>query len=288
MTYQLDKLIGQIKKLPTINAVAFQVIQLCSDSDTSISQLVKVISVDQSLTSQVLRIANSSYFNYPRKITTLERAIVILGFNLLRDIAVSIAIYSLYKGFSAQSGVDLGAQWRHSITTAFTGRAIAEKLDPAAKEVLYIAGLLHDLGKLVELRLLPEEFPMLVEKSRQEGLRLDVVERRLLGFHHGDVGAALLERWNLPEKLHQSTRYHHYPEEFEGDPAVAGLVRQVYLANVVSHYLEGEQPGMEAVVAYDPDFTRYFSFSEEEFLGLVDYAQELIAQNQAFFDIIGS
>ncbi len=287
MSYQLDQLVDQIKKLPTLNGVAFQVIQLCSDPDTSISQLVKVISVDQSLTAQILRIANSSYFNYPRTIASLERAIVVLGFNLLRDIAVSIAIYSFYKGFSNQQRVDLENQWHHSIVTAFAGRAIAEKMDPAAKETLFIAGLLHDLGKVVELRLLPDEFPLLLEKSRQEGLRLDVVESRLLGFHHGDVGGLLFERWNLPEKLQHSTRYHHHPDAFEGDPAIASFVRQTYLANVVAHYLEGEQIGLEAVVAYDPEFPNYFSFSEEEFVGLTEYVQELIAQNRALFEIIG-
>lgn len=286
MEYQLDEIIQQVQKLPTLNAVAFEVIQLCARDDTSVPQLVKVISGDQSLTSQVLRIANSSYFNYPREIYSLERAIVILGFNLLRDIAASIAIYSFYKGVKSANGLDVNYLWHHSLLTAFVGKGLAEKFDIDNTELFYIAGLLHDVGKLVLHQTVSEDFFFLIEKSRQEGLRLDIIERRFLGFHHGEVGSQLLNHWNLPEILVNLVSFHHYPDEFPGEAGDARKIRFIYLSNLFAHYIQDDFKSVEDLIQLDVDFPRYFTFEKEEFEDMVNYLRNVVKEYQGFFEML--
>jgi len=286
MEYQLEELLKNINRLPTLNTVAIQVLQLCSNVDTSIPQLVKVISSDQSLTSQVLRIANSSYFNYPREIYSLERAIVILGFNLLRDIAASIAIYSFYKGLKGNNSLNLKELWHHSLKTAFVAKGLAEKYDVDNAELYYITGLLHDIGKLVLHITIEDDFYFLYEKSRQEGLRLDIVERRFLGFHHGEVGGNLMEKWKLPSTIVDMVTYHHYPDEYVGEADVSRMIRFVYLSNLLSHYLHDHMESIEELIQFDVEFPHYFSFTEKEFEELISYIKNVVEEYDGFFEML--
>lgn len=288
MSLEVEQIVKEIDRLPTLNTVAFQVIQLCSDEATSISDLVKVISSDQSLTAQILRVANSSYFNYPKTIYSLDRAIVILGFNLLKEISVSISIYSFYRGLKTSKNFAVDELWQHSLMTAFVGRSLAEVYDPGSSELFYVVGLLHDIGKLAMDLMMPKDYSFVVEKAKQEGLRLDIIEKRFLGFHHGDVGSELLRRWNLPDVMVEITRYHHYPKEFEGDAEIFRLIRFNYLSNLLAHYVGDELDGIESLIQLDSNFSDYFSYESDEFEELVRTISKSIEQNQAFFQILRS
>jgi len=264
------------------------VIQLCSDEATSVSDLVKVISSDQSLTAQILRVANSSYFNYPKTIYSLDRAIVILGFNLLKEISVSLSIYSFYRGLKTSKNFAVDELWEHSLTTAFVGRSLAEIYDPGSSELFYVVGLLHDIGKLAMDLMMPKDYSFIIEKAEQEGLRLDIIEKRFLGFHHGDVGGELLRRWNLPDVMVDITRYHHYPKEFDGDAEIFRLIRFNYLSNLLAHYVVDELDGIESMIQLDNNFSDYFSYESNEFEELIRSISESIEKNQSFFQILKS
>ena len=286
MNYQIDKIVNQIERLPTRNHVAFEVIQLCADPNSTVNQLKSIISSDQVLTSQILRIANSSYFNYPRTIHSIERAIVILGFNLIRDIAISIAIYSFYKGFRKSSVFDLRYIWRHALLSGIIGRTLGKKYDPQNQSLFYVGCLLHDIGKLVESRTMNEDFDFLLEKSHQEGLRLDVVEKKFLNFHHGQVGGKLLEKWNLPEELVQMAIHHHDPSQMPATTRHGHAIRVAYLSNILAHYIQDGMKGLETILQYDANFTRHFRFTEEEFQELITTVQDIVEENQVYFDIL--
>ncbi len=286
MNYQIDQIVNRIERLPTRNHVAFEVIQLCADPNTTVNQLKSIIHSDQVLTSQILRIANSSYFNYPRAIYSIERAIVILGFNLIRDIAISIAIYSFYKGFRKSPVFDLRYVWRHALLSGIIGRSLGKKFDPENQSLFYVGCLLHDIGKLVESRAMNEDFDFLLEKSQQEGLRLDVVEKKFLNFHHGQVGGKLLENWNLPEELVQMVIHHHDPSQIPPSARYSLATRVAYLSNILAHYMQDGMKGLEAVLQYDANFTRHFRFSQEEFQELITSIQEVVEENQVYFDIL--
>lgn len=285
MIYTTNEIVEQIDKLPTLNTVAFEVVNLCADKEIPIPRLVKLISGDQSLTSQILKLANSSYFNYPRTIYSLDRAIIILGFRLLRDIAVSLAIFSIYKGFKANRFFDLAAFWRHALFTGFALKAIAESYDPENKELLYISGLLHDLGKPVLVKQLGDDYRLLVEKSSQEQASLAELESRFLNFDHAELGAALLEKWNLPESIVLTTRYHHNPDAYPGEDTNAMWIRLVYLGNLLAKMVEKGKKTFQDLIELDPHFEKYYSLSDVEVEQLVEGVEQEIKDQQKYIQL---
>lgn len=288
MNLEVEDIVKEIDRLPTLNSVAFQVIQLCSDEKTSVSDLVKIISCDQSLTAQILRVANSSYFNYPKTIYSLDRAIVILGFNLLKEISVSISIYSFYRGLKTSNNLKVEALWEHSLMTAFVGRSLAEIYDPGSSELFYVVGLLHDIGKLATDLIMPKDYSFIIEKAQQEDLRLDILEKKFLGFHHGEVGSELLQRWNLPEVMVLMTRFHHYPKEYQGDAEIFRLIRFNYLSNLLAHYIGDELDGIESLIEMDGSFGEYFSYEQDEFEELVRTISKSLENSRSFFQVLRS
>lgn len=286
MSYELAKLVKQVERLPTLRPIAAQIIRLCSDPHTPISKLTEIISSDQTILAQVLRIANSGYFNYPRQIFSLEKAIVILGFDLTRDIALSIAIYSFYQGFDEGSDFDVTSLWEHAFLTGIVGKALAERYDPCLRETLYVAGLLHDIGKVVEMRLLERDFLLIFGKSQREKVKLHVLEQKILGFHHADVGGLLLRQWNLNEVLVNMVKYHHDPVAFEGSEDHRKMVRFAYLINILAHFVQNGLDSIDDIYQYDSHFSHYFTFTPPEFRDLVRFTKQFVSSHRSLEQIL--
>lgn len=276
MSYEMKEIVMQVRQLPTLRCVAAKIVGLCSDPQTPVSKLIEVISCDQAIMVQILKAANSSYFNYAGEIISPEEAIPVLGFSLMRDIAFSVAIHSLYKDMEADSDFDLQGLWEHAFLTGVIGKALAEKYDPQKKELLFIAGSFHDIGKLLLCQFIGKDFDFIFLKSQQENLKLHALERKFLGFHHGDIGAFLLHSWNLPEGLASMIRYHHDPDEFEGDEEESKMIRFLYLSNLLAHFIQNNFKDFEEIRTIDTKFDQYFSFTDSEFNEIVNYAKSFV------------
>lgn len=285
MHYTIDDIVSRVHRLPMPNAAAMQVIRLCTDPEIKFSRLVDAISADQSLTAQVLRIANSSYFNYPRTVHTIDRALVILGTSLLKDIAVSLAFHSFCKGLSSTQQGIFEILWRHALETALICQALAPKFAPASGDILYVGGLLHDIGKLAEIHLIPETFNRLEAQSRRKNQRFYEIEQQEFNFHHGDVGGILIDHWNLPPALVKMVMFHHYPGDFSGTADEYRLVRTVYLGNILAHFIQHESASLEAVHRFDANFTNFFPIDESELTKLMNTIRETITRKRFLMEI---
>lgn len=286
MDYELEELVNKVKQLPTQKSVAYKLVILCSDPQTYISRLSEVISSDQSILTQILRIANSSYFNYPKQITSLEEAILILGFNLTKDVALSIAIYSLYQNFTKDCDLNLTDLWEHAFLTGLIGKALAEKYDPEKKEILFIGGLFHDIGKLVQKHLIEKDFILIFVKSQRENEKLHLLERKILGFHHGDVGGLLCQKWNLPQVIVNMVKFHHFPLEFNGEDEELRMIKFVYLSNLLAHFLESDFQELEDLEKLDKKFNQYFKFTNDEFEEILSFMKQFISNQKTLKQII--
>jgi len=285
MRYSIDDIVSQVNRLPMPNAAALQVIQLCADPEVKNSRLVEVVSTDQSLTAQVLKIANSSYFNFPRTIHTIDRALVILGMNLLKDISISIAFHSFFKGFASTDWFDFDYNWHHSLLTALICKTVSNKFTPNSGDIIYVGGLLHDIGKLVEVQIVPEAYQHFVEQSRQKSVRLYEVEQQELDFNHGDIGGILIDRWNLPAGIVNMITFHHYPGDFSGSPEEYHNVRLIYLSNILAHFFQDEFETLDDVLQFDANFLNYFPFSERDFSDLIAEVRIEIDKKQYLMEI---
>ncbi len=268
-TFAIEAMVARTRRLPTVETTALKIIQLCAEDSSPVPRLVPLVERDPALLAQVLGIANSSYFNYPGQVYSARAAADILGARLMKNVVLGIAFYSYYKGGRCLHGLNLKQFRDHAFLTGKIGEVLGQIYNPDLTAVLYVAGLLHDLGKLVEAQHLGEEFYFLLEKSRREGVRLDESERRCCGFHHGEVGSALLAKWNLPPVLAELVRAHHSPGVSGQNPAREQPQQLLYLSNILAHYLQNHWSGYEAVLQYDVDFPRYFSFTPSEFDELV-------------------
>jgi len=232
VTEKLRSIIMTTRDLPAMPQVAAKVLELSSDPDTSAQKLQQVIADDQAMTARILKIANSAMYSCSRRIKTLTEAIVMLGFNAIRSLVVTSAARNLYNTHSSRTGLKERLLWEHSIGAAFASRALAEKVAPGFTEEAFLAGLLHDIGKLVLNQKAPREFDEIVQIVYNENQPFFSVELGILGFDHAQVGALLINKWKLAPVLEEVILHHHEPLDAEAE---SPLHRLLALGNAMCH-----------------------------------------------------
>ena len=188
MLDQLEKRLKKVKELSTLPLVANNVIQLTQSPKSSALEVGEAISQDPALSSKVLRIANSAFYGFPRKITTIHLAIVVLGFANIRKIVLTASISDMMSGKMKNGNFDREAFWKHSIACAITSKLIAKRLGFKNDEEVFLWGLLHDLGKIILDSHFRKEFTEVVHLVKKENILIRDAEKRVLGVDHAEVG----------------------------------------------------------------------------------------------------
>ena len=217
------KLLSHIRNLPSIPVVIFEVSKLLADPMTSATDLGRVISRDQGLVAKILTVANSPFYGLPRKVSTIEFAIVILGFDHIKNIVMAL---SMIEAFKKNGGPNWNSEsyWNHTLMTACASKKIADALGYPKPGEVFTAGLLHDLGIAVIQRYLNDEFNTIYETVRDQQISYLKAEEQVLGLTHQEVGLYLANRWNLPESLSDSIAHHHLPSKSEKNKFLPSIV----------------------------------------------------------------
>jgi putative nucleotidyltransferase with HDIG domain len=219
-----EKILAKVGTVESLPVAAIEALDLLQDPDADIAAVTKTIEYDPGLTSNLLRLANSSYFGSPRSINSVRDAIVRLGTKqVLRTITAS-ATASLMNG--AVKGYDLpsGELWEHSIGVAVASDQLASVLDVDAPAYMFTAALLHDVGKIVLGTFVEIDTSSIMKLAFDEHVPFEVAERRVLGIDHTEVGGILLDSWNLPVEIVQVCRWHHEPENVVQDTCAVDIV----------------------------------------------------------------
>ncbi|NWJ41693.1 MAG: HDOD domain-containing protein [Geothrix sp.] len=203
------EVIQNLGELPPLPQVATRVIRISSDSDTSTEQLQNLIRTDQALTSQILKVANSAMFGRMREVTTLTQAILTLGFSTTRSVVLASSVKNLFT--RGPVGLQERILWEHALVTALTGSAFSRAMRFPIAEEVFLAGLMHDIGKSVMILKFPESYGTLLRRLQEEGGDGLSLELDTFGFDHAMVGEALLASWNLAEGIEAVARWHHDP-----------------------------------------------------------------------------
>lgn len=228
----LTDITARIQELPAISGVTLDLLRSLNDGEADIDALSRRISQDQAIAARVLRVANSPFYGLQMKVGSLHDAIVVLGFSTVRSLVVAASVVCALPT-SRCPGFDAARFWRHGVGTAAAAQALARALG-RNPDTSFVAGLLHDIGRLVLVVLLPAEYAQLLQQSRQEDRRLVDVEQEVLGFDHAGVGAALAQRWNFPDAIREALAYHHQP-----DPAAGhGLASLIHYADAIAQALD--------------------------------------------------
>jgi len=226
-----------VKDLPTLPPVLDEITKMIEDEHSTPKQIAEIISKDQVLSAKVLKMVNSPIYGFPRRINTIQHALVLLGFNVIRGIIISTSVFDVIT----QSMVGL---WEHSLGCATASKIIADQLNLKDPEEYAVTGLLHDIGKVVVALQLPEEKKEIDLLVKEEDISYMEAERKVLGFSHDRVNSWLAEHWNLPLNIKEGLTYHHNPRFAQFHPDCASVV---HVADVITRVLELGSGGDELV-----------------------------------------
>ena len=230
---RLRELAGKVRQLPTLPTVYIRVVELMRDPRTSVDDLAKVVVNDQVIGVKLLQVLNSSFYGLRQRITTLPRAITIIGFRGLRDLILTLSALRVVRPWSAGRSFDDRTFWSHAVGCAACARVVAASSGAADPEQAFTAALLHDLGKLALYWFMRDEFVAAAWKAQDANQPLHEVETREFEFNHADVGNLLATRWKLPDEVTEPISFHHTP----GAARHKEITATVHAADVLSHAL---------------------------------------------------
>ena len=231
-----------IHELPTLPTVVAKIIELVDNPRTNATLLARLISTDPALTARMLKLANSAYYGFPRRIGTINLAIVVLGFNTVRDLALSASLVDRFDMNENRDDSGLASFWSHSVKTAVAARMLQRLTHSRVVGEAFVAGLLHDIGRLVMARYLKVEHDRVQEELQATGRPIWEIEREEVGMSHSEVGGLLCRRWNLPENICEAITWHHHPTERDEHDTLTSLIHMAeYLA--LRHSSDPHQEG---------------------------------------------
>ncbi len=218
---QLKKVAEGMVALPTLPLVASRLLESIADPEAATSEEIgALIALDPSLTARTLKLANSDFYGFPRKVGTVDLAVVVLGPDTIRDLVLSAAVFqTLDPAFTSLTGL-----WSHSLACGVAARAMADRCRYHLEGEAFAAGMLHDIGKVALRQSYPERYEAALALVREQGISTVVAERGLLDSDHAEVGGWLAERWGLPGDLVEAIACHHRPEQARLNPELASLV----------------------------------------------------------------
>ncbi len=227
-------------QLPTLPAVVTKVLNLLSNPSVSAHQIGDVISTDLSLSSKTLKIVNSAFYGFPRRISTITQAVVILGFNTIKSAVFGVAVINAFDKYKKSTMLNYNDFWSHSVAVGAASRILAKEVKYENMEEAFIGGIIHDIGKLIFSQFAPKEYQdvMIKVQEKDPNYSMSDIERDILGFNHSDMGGYLIEKWNFPKKLASVVKYHHRPMMRANGGSDETLNCIVSIANVLVNILQ--------------------------------------------------
>ncbi len=280
------KKIESVHDLPTLPTVASEIIALAKSPRTNAADVGRMIERDQALTAKVLKLVNSSFYGFPGQIRSVQHAVVIIGFNKVKNVVMTASVFDLAKG-RVSDRLDLPAFWEHGLGVAIASQIVAKEIGgPALQpEDAFVAGLMHDLGKLILDQFLTDEYIAVIDRVREEGGLLLDAEKEVLGFTHALVGIWLTERWKLPQPLQDAIKLHHDPTRARDN---AEMVASVHLGDILARSIGIGNGGDESIPRiHDAVWQKYNLTSAFLDRTLEAFLSEL-AKARDFFDLIGA
>lgn len=205
--------IRSVSALATLPEVTSRIISTVEDPRSSAGKLHEIICHDPALLARILKVVNSSFYGLPGQIGSIERAIVLLGLNAIKNIAVAASLGQLFRGVRLCPGYTAKDLWSHCIAVGLTARELARMLELPIADEAFLAGMIHDIGILMELQTWPEQLSRVCNVIKLDGGDFCKAEREILNVDHQALGKALAQHWKFPQSCQQVAGFHHDPSE---------------------------------------------------------------------------
>mgnify|MGYP001272871874 CR=1 FL=1 len=265
-------------KLPTLPGIFLKINETITRPNSSAFDIANLISKDTSLSARLLKIVNSAFYGFPSKIDNLFRAVSIVGTNQLSTLATGVSLIDAFRKVPS-AYIDMGMFWRHSIVCGTIGRIVAGYKNIQNTERLFVAGLFHDIGRLLLLQYAPEISCEMLQVAKRNGHVLYELERDRLGFDHAIIGGKLLEQWKLPFSLENVVTHHHEPLASRSplEPAILNL------ADIVTHAVAGGCSGQRLIPRLHEAVWKTINLSENTLPLIIKQADRQSGEIFGFF-----
>ncbi len=272
-----EKFIAYVERMPAFPKSVHKVIQLAADVDSSAKDIVAVIEGDPIMTVKILKAINSAFYALPQKITSIHRALVHIGINTIKNLALSVAAIGVLNP-NNKAGFDTGLFLEHSLATAVLSKKLAERMGVPLMQSsdYFVAGLLHDFGKIVFAEFMPLQFKLALEKSQAQQIDLHLVELEIMGINHAQAGRMLALKWELAENLANAIELHHSVGRGEL------LVDCVFAANQIAKKCRIGDAGNPVIDSFPVELVKVFGMSLDELIVSLGDLSEVKAEVQQF------
>jgi putative nucleotidyltransferase with HDIG domain len=239
----LGKVRSYILRMSGLSTTAMKVLRTCNEPNTCANDLNRVISLDPVLTGRVLQLVNSAYYSLPSKVNSLTRAIILLGINTVKNVVLGFAIFETFARHDSFRVFSADDFWAHSLSTAAAAKimATAQGVPLSEREDFFIAGLMHDIGKIPLNHLFPDAYQEAAQLARASGQGMRSAEGALIGVDHCRVGLMIARKWELSDALTGALGRHHPDDDGKSDGL--HLSEVVALADALAHDMGATIPG---------------------------------------------
>ncbi len=273
-----------LQELPALPAVVMRVLKETESPTVTSAQIEKLICSDQALAAKVLRVVNSAYYGLTGQVNTVSQAIVILGMQQVRNLVLSVSCISAIKAKTARENEILAALWLHSFGSAAAAQILGrhKHIEGRDLEVLFIGGLLHDIGRLFLFSNFARTYEKALQTAAERQIPLDQAEQEILGISHCEIGEIMAQKWNLPNALAEILAGHEGPFNESTAPALY----LVHLADWLMYTLEEE--GHDFAKRPDPRAMAWYGLEEEEFGAVREEIREKVANAAQIFGLLAA
>lgn len=259
----LRRKVQDLASLPTLPGIIRAVVAMMDNADAGPRDVAELISHDQVISAKILRLVNSPLYGFPGRIASVSHALVLLGFNVVRGLVLSMAVFDHFSG-------RVPGLWGHSLGTALTARALARQLGRKDAEEVMILALLHDLGKVVLAHLFPDHYSQAMTLATEKRSHITNAERQVFGADHTLTGAWVAQAWHLPARIEEVMVYHHTPRAAKHFPTDVALIQT---ADVLARAMEYGDPGDPVMPTLDADAIAVLNLSDQQIANALKTAE---------------
>ncbi len=284
---EINKLLERVRELSTLPEVTQRILSITEDPDSSARDLNEVLRHDMALSAKLLRVVNSAFYGLPGRVTDIDRALVLLGFQAVRNLAIAATMASFFQAPEQEiQGFSPKRLWRHSVATAVAARRIVNVVGlRSLREEAFLAGIIHDLGVLVEYQYATKQFRQVMERINEQGSSLIEAEQSVFEFSHQKIGQSVVERWKFPKNMQMVMGYHHRPERLAEEhrllPAVTALAGSIAES---TGYAFLDQ-GVEGYPDEAPDLGESVTLEDADREAVRQELPELVEQASSWLDL---
>lgn len=268
-------------RLPSLPSIALQVIELVQDPEVELKQIAETIQHDPALSTKILRTVNTSFYGQSKPIATVSQAMVVLGLNAVKTLALGFTLVNQLKQ-SQEAGFDHIAFWRRSLFCAAAARVLAKEVGLIEQEEAFLAGLLQDMGMMAMASTLGSDYAQLTRQAQNDHRQLAQLEREVYETDHAEMGGCLAEHWRIPTLLAEGIRWHETPDDAHADNQK--FIYCVALGAAAADVFNSEQPG-GALERYIEQSQRYFDLPEEQAPLLLERCHKVTVEMRRLLDL---